>query len=92
MSKRIRIKRQIVKYQLKDLGANPLTKRGRKWIKKEIRKCDKVKAKILRKELEDQSFTDDNEDSPYWSYVDKYTGGIESTQANPDSLPYPEEI
>ncbi len=87
MKNKPRIKRTIVKWQIEDQGANPLTSRGRKWIKKEIEKFRKSASKQLklRNELEKQSFDNADASEAYWNWVDNY-GGRESAQANPDLM------
>ncbi len=87
--KKTRKKRIIVIWQTKDQGADPLTPRGRKWIDKEIAKCN---PKELRKQLESQKFEEVYKETDYWKWIerngfcDEYGNPVEPTQANPDSL------
>lgn len=84
MAKKQRIKRKIVKWQTNDQGANPLTARGRKWIKKEITKVKKNFSKI-RESLENQPLLKDI-DSPYWKHIENSGHFNEDLLANPDLL------
>lgn len=77
-----RIKRKVVKWQTKDQGANPLTKRGRKWIKREIKNINVIK---LRKQLDNQVFDESCSDNAYWNWVEQHNS-IEMHQANPDLI------
>lgn len=89
MKKMSRNKRKVVKWQIEDQGANPLTARGRKWIKKEIALCD---ANSLRNKLEGQRFEHIKKQPTYWEWMEKHqapdeTGCLyEYPQANPDVL------
>ncbi len=98
MQKKSRTKRVIVKQQIKDQGANPLTPRGKKWIKKEIKKLKNKTAQAqLRKLLEDQAVGKPQQLS-YWDWValhgwrDAEGTPIEDRVANPDSLMLEDDI
>ena len=83
MKKKSRIKRKIVIWQTKDQGANPLTSKGRKYIKKEIKNLD---IKKLRRSLETQSFKEDVNEKGYWDWMESKGYFNESFQANPDFM------
>lgn len=84
MKKQVEKTAPFVKYQISDFGANPATRKGRTWIRKEIKKMGKRAQIKLRAKLENQKFSEPKEFSPYWDWVQAH--GDEMYQANPDLL------